>query len=66
MQAEEDVNDRLDCSGYVGLRTELGDILTKDGIILIIEGDDHLDGMAEMLGGCKVPMKNTKSMRGRN
>ena len=29
----------------------MGDSLTSDGILLIVEGDENLDGLAEMLGG---------------
>ena len=35
-QAEEDVDARLDWAGCGGLRTELGDGLTADGILLIV------------------------------
>ena len=48
-QAEEDVDARLDWAGCGGLRTEVGDGLTADGILLIVEGDDNLGGLAEML-----------------
>ena len=42
-----------------------------DGILLIVEGDDNLGGLAEMLDGSvprrrKFLTKNTKSTRGRN
>ena len=50
-QAEEDVNARLYWAGCDGLRTEVGDGLAVDGILLIVEGDDNLDGLAEMFGG---------------
>ena len=49
-QAEEDIDARLEWTGYVGLRTEVGDGFTADGIILIVEGEDNLSGPAEMLG----------------
>ena len=51
VQAEEDIDARLDWAGCGGLRTEARDSLTMDGIILIVEGDDNLGGLAEMLGG---------------
>ena len=51
VQAEEDIDTRLDWAGCGGLRTEAGDSLTMDGIILIVEGDDNLGGLVEMLGG---------------
>ena len=51
VQAEEDIDARLDWAGCGGLRTEVGDGLTADGILLIVEGDDNLDGLAEMLDG---------------
>ena len=65
VQAEEDIDARLDWSGCGGLRTEAGDSLTMDGIILIVEGDDNLGGLAEMLGGSvpgeeKFPNKEHK------
>ena len=50
-QSEEDVDARLDWTGCGGLRTEVGDGLAADGILLIVEGDDNLGGLAEMLGG---------------
>ena len=50
-QAEEDVDARIDWAGYGRLRLEVGDCLTTDGILLIVEGDDNLGGLAEMLGG---------------
>ena len=50
-QAEEDVDARLEWTGYVGLRTEVGDGFTADGILLIVEGDDILGGIPEILGG---------------
>ena len=50
-QAEEDADARLDWAGCSGLRTEVGDSLTADGILLIIEGDENLGGLAEILGG---------------
>ena len=48
-QAEEDSDARLDWSGCGGLGTEVGDGLTTDGILLIVEGDDNLSGLAKML-----------------
>ena len=45
-QAEEDVDARLDLAGYSGLRTEVGDSLTADGVLLIVKGDDNLGGLA--------------------
>ena len=45
-----DVDARLDWAGCGELRPEVGDGLTADGILLIVYGDDHLCGMAEMLG----------------
>ena len=50
-QAEEDVDTCLDWAGYGGLRTEVGDDLATDGILLIVEGDDNLSDLGEMLGG---------------
>ena len=49
-QAEEYVNARLDWAGYGRLRTEVGDGLTADGILLIVEGEDNLSGLVEMIG----------------
>ena len=51
VQEEEDIYARLDWAGYDGLRTEVEYSLTVDGIILIVEGDENLGGLAEMLGG---------------
>ena len=49
-QAEEDVDACLEWAGCGGLRTEVGDGLATDSILLIVEGDKHLGGLAEMLG----------------
>ena len=70
-EAEEDVDACLDRAGCGGLGAEVGYGLTTDGILLIVEGDEHLCGIAEMLGGVspgriKSPTKNTKSRRGQN
>ena len=54
-QAEEDVDARLEWTGYVGLRTEVGDGFTADGILLIVEGDDILGGIPEILRGGGFP-----------
>ena len=48
-QAEENVDARLHWAGYGGLRTEVRDCLTKDGILLIVKGDENLGGLAEFL-----------------
>ena len=48
-EAEEDINARLDWTGCGGLGAEVGDGLTADGILLIVEGEDNLSGPAEML-----------------
>ena len=58
LHTEEDIYARIDWSGCGGLRTEMGDSLTMDGIILIVEGDDNLGGLSEMLGG-SVPGEET-------
>ena len=50
-QAEEDVGACLDWAGYDGLRPEVGYCLTMNGILLVVEGDDNLCGIAEMLNG---------------
>ena len=50
VDAEEDVNARLDWAGYSGLGTELGDGIAADGILLIVEGEGNLSGLSEMLG----------------
>ena len=47
-QVEEYVGVRLDWAGWGGLRPEVGDGLTADGILLIVEGDKNLCGIAEM------------------
>ena len=69
VQAEEDVDTRLDWAGCSRLRTEVRDCLTADGILLIVEGDDNFCGMAEMLSGNvpgeeKVPNKEHKVHEG--
>ena len=51
VQAQEDVDAHLDWAGCGGLRTEVGDGLAVDGILLIVEGGDNLSGLAKMLGG---------------
>ena len=45
-QVEEDVDARLDWACCGGLRTELGDGLAADGILIIVEGDENLSGLA--------------------
>ena len=50
-QTEEDFDACLEWEGYGGLRTEVVDGLTMDGILLVVKGDDNLSGLAEMLGG---------------
>ena len=47
---EEDVDARLDWADYGGLRTEMGYSITADGILLIVESDENLGGLAEILG----------------
>ena len=51
VQAEEDINARLEWAGCDGLRTEVGDSLTADGILLIVESANNLGGLAKMLSG---------------
>ena len=53
-EAEEDINARLDWAGCGRLRTEVGDSPATDGILLIVEGDENLSGLAEMLDG-RIP-----------
>ena len=70
-QAEEDVNARLYWAGCGGLVVKVGDCLSADGIILIVEGEEILSGPEEILGGSipgeeEIPTKNTISVRGRN
>ena len=48
-QEEEYSGARLDLAGYGGLKPEVGDSLTVDGILLIVKGDENLCGIAEML-----------------
>ena len=50
-QAEEDIDARLEWTGYVGLRTEVGDGLAADGVLLIVKGDENLGGLTEMIDG---------------
>ena len=54
--AEGYVGDRPGWVGYGGIRSEVGDGITADSIILIVKGDDNLCGIAETLGG-GVPVK---------
>ena len=49
-QVEEEVDASLDWAGCGGLRTEVGDGLTADGILLIVKGDDNWGGLTEVLG----------------
>ena len=51
VQAGGDVDARLDWAGCGELRPEVGDGLTADGILLIVDNDNNLCGMEEMLGG---------------
>ena len=55
-QLEEDFDARFDWAGCSGLRTEVGDGLSVNGILLIVECDENLSGLAEMLGG-SVPVE---------
>ena len=50
-EAEEDVDAGPDGAGCGGLGAEVGDGLTANGILLIVEGEDNLSCPAEMLGG---------------
>ena len=50
-QAEEYVDALLAWAGCVGLKTEVGNGLTTDGILLIAKSEDNLGGLAEMIGG---------------
>ena len=49
-EAEKDVDAWLDGAGYCRLGAEVGEGLTADGILLIVEGEDNLSCPAEMLG----------------
>ena len=49
VQAEEDVDARLDWAGCGGLRTEVGDGLAAYDILLIVESDENLSGLTVML-----------------
>ena len=49
-QTEEDVDAPLDWAGCGILKTKVGDDLAADAILLIVEGDDNLSGLAEMTG----------------
>ena len=51
MQAEEDVNACPEWASCGGFRTEVGDSLTADGILLIVKGGDNLGGLVKMLNG---------------
>ena len=51
LHADEDIYARLYWSGCGRLRTEVGESLTADGILLVVEGDEKLGGLAEMLNG---------------
>ena len=46
VQAEGVVHASLDWEGCGGLRTEVGDSLTTDRILLIVEDDENLGGLA--------------------
>ena len=50
-EAEEDVYACLDWAGCGGLKAEVGDGLTADGIVLFDEGEDNLSCPVEMFGG---------------
>ena len=68
-EAEEDDDAGLDWAGCGGLGAEVGDGLTADGILLIVEGEENLSCPAEAgasPGRRKSPTKNMRSMRGRN
>ena len=45
-QVEENADAHLEWAGCVRLSTEVGDGLTTDGILLVVEGDANLLGMA--------------------
>ena len=66
-QAEEDIDAYLAWAGCGRLRTEVGDGLTADGILLIVVGDKILCGMAETSTGRRnYTTNNTKSTQGQN
>ena len=48
-QVKEDSDACLDWAGCGGIRMKVGDVLAANGILLIVEGDDNLSGLAEML-----------------
>ena len=50
-QVKEDVDARLDWADYSGFRTEVGDRLAADGILIIVKGDKNLGGLVEILSG---------------
>ena len=49
-EAEEDTNACLDWVGCGGLGAEVGDGISADGILLIVEGEENLSGPLEILG----------------
>ena len=66
VQAEEDADARLDWAGCGGLRTEVGDGLTLDGILLIVEGDEKFgwpgrNARQERPRGGGSPQRRTQS-----
>ena len=59
LQVEEDIKSRSNWAGCWGLRSEVRDGLTLDGILLVVQGEGDLGGMLKLLvwgvwggGGC--------------
>ena len=50
-ETEKDVDACLDVAGCGGLGVEVGDSLTADGILLVVEGEENLSCPGETLGG---------------
>ena len=48
-QAKEDVNARLDWAGYRGVQFEVRDVLTSDGVFLVVQGEENLSRLVEVL-----------------
>ena len=49
LQVEEDIKSRSNWAGCWGLRSEVRDGLTLDGILLVVQGEGDLGGMLKLL-----------------
>ena len=49
LQAEKDVDARLNLSGRKGLQSEVRDSLNSDGVLLVVQGEENMGDVLELL-----------------